>query len=178
MVSITAVYSWPNRKIRLASSVCLVADSIKMHNSVTSWWWSPYRVQPYLTRKPRTSQYGKEWLIFMNELQYHFSTIEVIEIAHKLPNGKCRFLIHSSSTSAPLLSAPKSCGPNQNGEKGFFSATFDYLTNRVQITAGSHHATGEENRFLGFRGRSLHLTSLRSRHMKWWEIKFNNNKQC
>ena len=168
----------PHSRIHLASSVCLVADSIQIHNSRTTLWWSTQKTQPHVLHRPRTPHYHKQWMVFMSELQYHVSKTDVIEIAHAMPDGTCRFILHSAERSSLKLSSPAACKPNQNGESGLFSTDFDFITNRRQITAGSSSVSENEHLFLGSRGRFLHLTTIRSKYMKWWKIIFRPNKQC
>ena len=153
-------------------SSCFVADSIQQHNSLKSWWWSPYRSRPTVMHTPRVSSYGQQWLIF----QMQHSTNNIIEIAHMTNDGYCRFLVHQKS--APNFTSKMPCKPNQNGEIGYFGTSFDFLTNRRQITIGSGDVATSDNLFLGKRGKSSYTTSIRNKHMAWWNINFSQQQRC
>lgn len=170
-------YSKPTA--RVASSVCFVADRIQIHNTATSWWWAPKLSRPVVTQRPHGgSHFNQEWMVF--NVVMTSQSGKLLEIAHKLPGTRrtCRFLLHSQQGRFKM-SRPGPCRPGQFGQQSLFSYGFEHLTNRQWIAvAGPRHSSQESKRFLGIQGRSLRTTSIRDRHMQFWDIKISNRKTC
>jgi len=152
----------------------MLANAIRMHNSKVTWWWHPHKSHPIISsRRPRGAGFKSEWMVFVHKSN-------VVEIAHKLNSNSCRFLLHSQTRGSTVLklSEPIPCQAGLNGEQGHFSTSFDSLTYRRQITAGSRSVSEDDNLFLGVRGRFLSLTSIRSPLMRWWDISFQPSSHC
>lgn len=169
-----------SRSVKIASSVCFVADHIQIHNTNRFWWWSQKGSRPSVTHRPAGPHHHKEWMVFTDSLRSYSSSGKLLEIAHKMPGqDMCRFLLHSQGRSNALrMSRPSACRPGQFGEQGLFNLKFDPLTYLNQLTVGSQPATVRDSTFLGVRGRFLRPTSIRARDMQFWDIKFNPSKQC
>ena len=165
---------------RVASSVCFVAERIQIHNTQKSMWWSHDQSRPIITHRPRSQRFNHEWLIFNINLKFHTSSTMLIEIAHRIPDTQlCRFLLHSQESSRSIrLSRPVSCRPGHFGGFGLFSYGYEFLTDRQWIMTGSNYILEASDSLLGVYGRSVRTTSFRDRHMAFWNIKINKQKQC
>ena len=164
-----------------AISSCMVADSIRVHNSHKTLWWHSRKSRPIISsRRPRGARFNSEWMVFVSDVHYHIQRRSVIEIAQKVKDGSCRFLLHSQTgdRTAIKFSHPMRCQAGHNGEHGRYSTSFDYITDRRQITAGSGQTSEEDILFLGVRGRFLSLTTIRNPSMRWWKISFDMSQHC
>ena len=165
----------PSRK--LSSTVCVVADSIQLHNSSKKWWWSPNRSTPVIASRPMNSHAGQEWVVYVTTPSHWGTT--VAEFAHKTTDGHCRFLVRRPNSDSIHFGRPSRCRPHQNGRGSYFTISLDLLSNREQIMAGiGRDFESSDNVFLGVKGKSLHVNKLRSPFMRWWKINFNNRKNC
>ena len=161
---------------RLPRSTCFVADSIQLHNSSKKWWWSPFRRGPVVGTRPRDLYYNKEWLVYMSPSN---SGTTAMEFAYRTEDGNCRFLIRRLQRSTVEFGEETRCRPHQNGNLSYFTVSFDPLTNRQHITTGNgNFVDSKVKQFIGLRGRSLHVTNIRSRFMRWWTINFSAYKTC
>lgn len=156
-------------------SICFVADSIRMHNSLKSLSWSPYSHTPRLMSR-RRFPYKNDFQVFVTETRQSDQVVNIINIAHQMSDGSCRFLIKKNNRLS--FSSKMPCSPSAIGSSGIFTASLDGFTDRYQIRFGSRPVSTHENAFLGARGGSLQLASLRSRQMAWWKISFNARKTC
>ena len=160
-------------------SSCHVADEIRLFNSDEYWWWSAQSERPKVTHKPSNifSKSSKEWLVFFS--QHRGTKLSVIEIAHKLSDGKCRFLVKKLNGQGIGFSLKKKCQAGVTGEKGFFRVSYESGTERIQITHRARKITPRQKKYLGLDNENhLVLSSLRSRNMAWWNINFNKSKRC
>jgi len=156
-------------------SVCFVADSIRMHNSLKALTWSPYSPTPRLMSR-RRHPYKTDFQIFVTETIQAEQVVNIINIAHPMNDGSCRFLIKKNNKFT--FSSAMPCNPNAVGHEGIFTTSLDGFTDRYQIRFGSRPVSTYDHAFLGARGSSLQLASLRSRTMAWWKISFNARKTC
>ena len=161
---------------RSMPSVCLVADSIQVHNSHKGMWWTPYRKNPIMTRRSRDSHYNSDWLVFM--MPSSRVGISMTSFAHRTSSGNCRFLRRASTRATIEFTDEIPCNPHLVDDRGHFFVSFDSLSDRVQITTVSGYGSSGNNVFLGSRGRSVVVTSMRSRHMQWWNINFSQHRRC
>ena len=157
-------------------SVCLVAASIQVHNSHKGMWWTPYRKEPVMTSRPRYSHYSSDWLVFMTSSSR--VGITVTSFAHRTSSGNCRFLRRAGKRATIEFSDEIPCNPHRIDDRGHFFVSFDSLTDRVQITTMSGYGSSGNDVFLGSRGRSIVVTSIRGRHMQWWDINFSPHQRC
>ena len=120
------------------------------------------------------SHYQKEFLVYINEMD------NAMEIAHALDDGNCRFLVHLPGSSNKIgFSSKMPCIAGNNIKSGIFRASLDVLTDRYEIMFVSRlEELPKENALLGVRKRALYLTTLRSKYMAWWDIKFSANRHC
>lgn len=174
-VLMTAIAAEGSRKY--SATVCLVADSIQLHNSAKKWWWSPFSDVPEVARRPGGRYLRQEWIVFSTPSRWGTT---VAEFAHKTADGSCRFLLHEPGSSSLRFGEESTrCRPHQNGLASYFTISFDPLSNRAQITLGSGQGrSAGDNVFLGQRGKILYVTNLRSSFMRWWKINFSNTKHC
>lgn len=157
-----------------SKTVCLVADSIQLHNSSKKWWWSPNRDAPVISSRPTSRHFSQEWIVFATP-GYWGTT--VAEFGHKTTDGNCRFLVRRGDSVH--FGRETRCRPHVNGRGSYFTISFDMLSNREQIMTGlGQDVAARDNVFLGVRGNKLHVTSLRSSFMRWWKINFSNKKHC
>ena len=158
-----------------SSSSCMVAE-IQQSNSGKYWWWSPYRSQPTVMHRPWVNQYQKQWIVYLNYLK--LSHNDVIEIAIPARNGNCRFLISEPGESTLSFSGEMECRPGQNGDKGVFTMSLDFMTGSQRIALGTGPASAVDNLFIGVRGRYLYVTSVDSKYMASWYINFSDYQKC
>lgn len=166
------------RQVRVRHLSSFLVDRIHQHNSDKLWWWSSHSQRPLVANKPKGGIYSKQWLLFVS---YHFEhkTI-VVEVATKSPDdGKCRFVVRNRSRTGLMLNRRQKCKAGLNGERGFFITSFDELTSRVQISAGSRRVSETKRKFIGLKSDRLALTSLRGSEMAWWIIDSRSScKHC
>ena len=169
----------PLSKNLVHSTSCMVVDNIRQHNSQKLWWWSKNLERPQILNRPkqRFSRFSKEWLVFTSF--HRVSGKAVMEFAHTLKNGKCRFLVYKLRKQILGFTPPMKCKAGLNGERGFFISTSGAQTGRrVQISSGSRHVSEGKKKFVGVKNNLLVLTALTGKNMAWWEPVFVNFKQC
>ena len=170
------VYSTPMHSVRRSS--CYIVDDIRQHNTDRIWWWSPHSKRPHVVNKKFNLliKYSKQWMVYSSELKTNSKP--VIEIAHKVRGGKCRFVVKKRRRRGIGFSQKMKCRPGLIGEKGMFRVSFESLTDRLQISWGSRDVLQNEEKFLGLDGVHLVLSRLRQRPMSWWTINLNKSKKC
>ena len=102
----------------------------------------------------------------------------MIEFAHPMGNGKCRFLVQKLRGQGIGFTGVRKCKPGLNGKRGYFTMSFDAFSDRVQITIGSRHVFKGEKKFLGLSDKFLALTTLRHKDMSGWVFDLNKVKTC
>ena len=170
------VFSKHMHSVRRSS--CHIVDDIRQHNTDKIWWWSLHSERPHVFNKHFNLfiKYSKQWMVFSSELKTNSKP--VIEIAHRVRGGKCRFLVKKRRRGIIGLSQRMKCQPGLTGEKGMFRASFESLTDRLQISCGPRDVSQNEEKFLGLDGVHLVLSKLRQKHMCWWTINLNKSKRC
>ena len=156
-----------------------VANEILTYNSDKSWWRSSQSKRPQVTKNPSNIfvKSSKEWLFFVS--RHKETNFTVIEIAHKLNNGKCCFLVKKQNGQGIGFSPKRNVRLVMTGEKGLFRVAHDSKSSkRTQISFGLEPVKQREIRFLGFDGQHLLLTTLRHKSMALWTIKLSKSKNA